>query len=214
MRFISLSAYICEVIAILTGDIVNSASVDAPQWLNRLKSFLNKVGNTPQDWEIYRGDSFQLRCIPQNSFRLYVLLKSIIRQISGLDVRVSIGIGEIDYEAARLSESNGSAFIRSGRTFDEMKEKQYLAFGTGTAEFDKTLNLFARFASLIMDNWSVSVAETVQIILEHPDWNQQQIAGQLKINQSAVSQNRKRAQLDLILEFNDYFVSAMDKSGL
>lgn len=86
-----------------------------------------------------------------------------------------------------------------------MKDKQYLVFGTGDEKTDLTLNLFARFASLVMDNWSTSVAETVQVFLEKPDWNQQQVAEKLKINQSAVSQNRRRAQLDLLLELDNYY---------
>ena len=43
--------------AIITGDIVNSRSVDAKKWLLKLKKVLNLFGNEPKDWEIYRGDS-------------------------------------------------------------------------------------------------------------------------------------------------------------
>lgn len=68
----------------------------------------------------------------------------------------------------------------------------------------------ARFASLIMDNWSVVVAATVQLFLERPEWNQQQLAEHLKINQSAVSQSRKRAQLDLLMDFNTYYKNRLN----
>lgn len=196
-------------IAIITGDLVNSASADAVVWAEVLKKFLARTGRFPADWEIYRGDSFQFGCKPEEAFHLFLLLKSMIRQIPDMDVRVSIGIGTVDYQAERISESNGSAFVHSGRAFDRMKEREYLVFSTGDEKRDHTLNLFGRFASLILDNWSASVAETVQLILEKPGWNQQQIADELKINQSAVSQNRKRAQLDLILDFEKYFISSV-----
>ena len=198
-------AYVCAMIAILTGDIVRYASADPEKWQMVLQKFLNKQGQTPKTWEIFRGDSFQFKCKPEEAFMKFLLLKSIMRQIPGLDVRVGIGIGTIEYTADRITQSNGTAFVRSGRTFDGLKEKQYLAVSTGSESIDKPLDLMIRFASLVMDNWSSATAETVYIILSNPGWNQQQVAEKLKINQSAVSQNRKRAQLDLILELNDYY---------
>lgn len=192
-------------IALLTGDLVNSAQLRPQQWMPVLQRFLNKQGRSPATWEIFRGDAFQFKCKPDVAFRKFLLLKSIIKQLPGLDVRVSIGIGTMEYQAPRISASNGTAFVRSGRTFDRMKEKQYLAFCTGEENTDRTLNLLARFASLIMDNWSVTAAETVQVLLEHTGWNQQQVAAKMKINQSAVSQNKNRAQLDLLLELDSFY---------
>jgi hypothetical protein len=49
-----------DVTAILSGDIVNSRSVDASEWVKTLKKTLNTFGKSPKTWEIYRGDSFQL----------------------------------------------------------------------------------------------------------------------------------------------------------
>lgn len=196
-------------IAIITGDLVNSASSDPEIWMPRLKEYFQHLGATPKYWEIYRGDSFQFRCQSEDAFYKYLLLKSLVKYDPELDVRISIGIGNIDYESEKLTESNGSAFVRSGRTFDQLKEKMLLAFTTGNVSLDKPLNLLAQFASLVMDNWSASTAETVHTILKNPDWNQQQIADTLKVNQSAVSQNRKRAQLDLLLEMNAYYITAV-----
>ncbi|MBW7891373.1 MAG: hypothetical protein H3C48_10195 [Chitinophagaceae bacterium] len=192
-------------IALITGDLVNSVQVSPKEWMPVLTRFLNKQGRSPKAWEIFRGDSFQFRCSPAAAFKKFLVLKSLIKQIAGLDIRVSIGVGTMEYAAERISASNGTAFLHSGRAFDNMKDKQYLVFGTGDEKTDLTLNLFARFASLVMDNWSTSVAETVQVFLEKPDWNQQQVAEKLKINQSAVSQNRRRAQLDLLLELDNYY---------
>lgn len=192
-------------IALITGDLVNSAAVEPRKWMAMLKGFLNRQGNSPGAWEIYRGDAFQFACKPGEAFLQFLLLKSLVKQQPELDVRISIGIGTMDYPSRRITESNGDAFVRSGRTFDHLKEKEYLAFATGIEQWDRPLNLMAKFGSLIMDNWSAVTAETVQTILENPGWNQQQVAKKLKINQSAVSQNRKRAQFDLLMDFNTYF---------
>lgn len=196
-------------IALITGDLVNSASVDPQKWMPMLKQFFELMGQSPKDWEIYRGDSFQFKCKPTEGFQKFLQLKSIVKQYAELDVRVSIGIGKIAYESEKITESNGPAFVRSGRTFDDMKGKEFLAFSTGSEQVDKPLNLLARFASLVMDNWSPTSAETVKTILENPGWNQQQIAEKLQINQSAVSQNRKRAQFDLLMDFNEYYITAV-----
>lgn len=192
-------------VAIITGDIVNSGGTKPPVYLKILKEFLTGQGKSPKVWEIYRGDSFQFRCKPQDAFYNYLLLKSMVKQVQELDVRISIGIGNVEHEAARISQSNGTAFIRSGRTFDGMKEKQFLLFTTGDETLNRTLNLYAGFISLVADNWTAAAAQTVQIMLEHPKWSQQEVADKLRINQSGVSQNRKRSQLDLLLDFNGYF---------
>lgn len=197
-------------IALITGDLVNSAAVAPGKWMPVLKGFLNRQGKSPRAWEIYRGDAFQFVCPPEDAFLQFLLLKSLVKQYSELDVRISIGIGAIDYPSKRITESNGDAFVRSGRAFDQLKEKEYLAFTTGSEAWDRPLNLLARFASVIMDNWSITSAETVQTILENPDWNQQQVAEKLKINQSAISQNRKRAQFDLLMDFNAYYQMAVN----
>ncbi|MBO9618594.1 MAG: hypothetical protein J7539_06100 [Niabella sp.] len=198
-------------IAVITGDIIGSATTPSGNWMPLLKTFLSRQGTTPRDWEIYRGDAFQLKLKPEEALYKSIELKSIIKQQPELDVRISIGIGDSNYTTEKITESNGTAFIRSGRKFDALKEeKTTLAFATGDAHTDTTLNLIARFASLIMDNWSAVAAATVQLFLERPEWNQQQLAEHLKINQSAVSQSRKRAQLDLLLEFNTYYKNILN----
>ncbi|MBZ4191495.1 SatD family protein [Niabella beijingensis] len=197
-------------IAIVTGDIIRSETVDPKEWMPLLKNFLKKQGQTPGDWEIYRGDAFQLRLPPAEALFKCMLLKSIIKQKVDLDVRLSIGLGDVSYKTEKLTESNGTAFVRSGRKFDSMKEeKTTLALATGDEKTDTTLNLLARFASLIMDNWSPAAAAIVQLFLEKPEWNQQQVAEKLKINQSAVSQSRKRAQFDLLIDFNKFYQSTI-----
>lgn len=209
MAYKTIWCIFVSMFAVITGDLVHSASADPKKWMPALRDFLKKQGASPGDWEIFRGDSFQFRCAPAEAFGQFLLLKSRIKQIEELDVRVSIGLGDIDFEADRISESNGSAFLRSGRSFDNMKDKELLVFSTGDETADRTLNLLARFASLSMDNWSSSVAETVHIALEHPEWNQQTIAEKLQIAQPAVSQNLKRAQLDLLQDLNEFYISSV-----
>ena len=48
-------------IAVITGDIINSKRLSPADWVEALKMALGIWGNTPEDWELYRGDGFQLK---------------------------------------------------------------------------------------------------------------------------------------------------------
>lgn len=88
-------------IAIITGDIIGSETTPPGTWMPLLKTFLGRQGTTPRDWEIYRGDAFQLKLTTEEALYKSILLRSIIKQHPGLDVRVSIGIGAINYHTKK-----------------------------------------------------------------------------------------------------------------
>ena len=48
-------------IAILTGDVVKSNKVATYVWNKVLKDVLKNFGSSPQNWEMYRGDEFQVQ---------------------------------------------------------------------------------------------------------------------------------------------------------
>tara|TARA_R110000868_G_scaffold169332_1_gene404328 strand:- start:1510 stop:1698 length:189 start_codon:yes stop_codon:yes gene_type:complete len=62
-----------------------------------------------------------------------------------------------------------------------------------------------------MDDWSPVSAEIIAISLAHPDMPQQEIADQLGIQQSAVSQRQKRARLDLVQQVLTYYKATINK---
>ena len=193
-------------VAVITGDIINSENYSASEWLGMLKKYFATLGDSPKDWEIYRGDEFQLRVPKARALEIAIGIKALIKTIKGLDVRMGIGIGEETYVGAGVSESNGSAYQRSGRTFESLKEaKINLTLATGDDFYDDTLNLLIKLALDFMDDWSIVSAEIVALVLENPTASQQEIAEQLGIQQSAVSQRQKRARLDLVLELLAYY---------
>src|SRR5690606_38464016 len=109
--------------AVITGDIVNSSKVNPDTWLPKLKDVLNLFGNTPNEWEIYRGDSFQLIIKdPLMALKAAILIKASIKSIKSLDIRMAIGIGDISHSSQRITESNGPAFIYSGEKFETLKQ--------------------------------------------------------------------------------------------
>ena len=193
-------------IAIITGDIINSEKHPSSQWIDLLKNYFNQFGASPMNWEIYRGDEFQLKVTERNALFTAIRIKAMLKTIKGLDVRMGIGIGLETYIGTGVTESNGPAYQRSGRNFETLKESKInLSIATGEVKNDRTLNLMLRLALDFMDDWSVVSAEIVTLSLDYPHYSQKEIAQQLGIKQSAVSQRLKRARLDLVLDVLSYY---------
>ena len=192
-------------VAIITGDIINSRQIGAKQWLPELKKVLNIYGEEPKTWEIYRGDSFQIETKPQDALRLAILIKSAIKQFKTLDVRLAIGIGEKTYQSNKITESNGSAFIYSGNSFEKLK-KQTLVIQTAWNDFDNTINVMCDLASLTMDAWSPTSALIVKTALESdPNTNQEALAALLNKKQSNISTGLKRGGFYEIQKLLNYY---------
>ncbi len=179
-------------IAIITGDVINSREVDAQQWMPELKKVLNKYGSKPKIWEIYRGDSFQIEITPAEALKAAILIKSTIKQFKSLDVRMAIGIGEKTYKSEKITESNGSAFIYSGESFEKLK-KQTLTIQTIWKDFNQIMNLMFSLATLTMDNWTPTSSLIIKtaIAFEHKI-NQKKLALLLNKKQSNISTSLKR----------------------
>jgi len=200
-------------LAVITGDIVNSSKVDPKIWLPVLKNVLNKIGSSPSEWEIYRGDSFQLLIRnPELALSHAIQIKASIKTIKSLDVRMAIGIGEINHSSRNITQSNGSAFIHSGEKFEGLKkEKLNLAIKSDWDDFDLDINLFLKLALLTMDHWTENAAEMVKTILENPDKAQSELGTIIGIKQNAVSSRLKRAAFDEIAEMTQLYQTKIKK---
>src|SRR5690606_36288582 len=161
-----------------------------------------QFGSTPNEWEIYRGDSFQLIIKdPLIALNAAIQIKASIKSIKSLDVRIAIGIGDISHSSKNITESNGPAFIYSGEKFETLKQdKLNLAIKTNWNDFDRDVNVFFKLALLTMDHWTINAAEMMKIILENPNKAQSELGSLIGIKQNAVSNRLKRAAFDEISE--------------
>ena len=197
-----------KITSVITGDLINSRKIkNSKQWLIPLKKTLSLEGSSPQTWEIYRGDSFQLEVKdPALAFLTAIRIKATIKSIRNLDVRMAIGIGQKEFIGSKITESNGEAFINSGEKLESLKkEKQNLAVKTPWPDFDKEMNLYIRFALIAMDNWTVGAAELIKIQIENQEITQVKLAEKLKITQSSVSERIKRSYYSEIMELESLY---------
>ena len=193
-------------IAIITGDIINSQKSDSELWLPKLKELLTSWSATPENWEVYRGDEFQLKCNVNEVFHKALLLKSLIRTFENLDVRLAIGIGNEVFRSEKITESNGSAYVNSGRLLTDIKvQGRTLAIQTENEKVNRDLNILFKWASIDFDNWTAATAEIIFQLLRNSELTQEELAKELNISQSSVSQRVKRANFDLINETDQFF---------
>ena len=190
-------------IAIITGDIIDSRQKHIKIWLKSLKTALNLYGKEPKNWEIYRGDSFQLEVAVADALQIAISIKAMLKQ-EDIDIRMAIGIGEKDYVAKKITESNGSAFVHSGECFEALK-KNTLALKSPWSDLDYSINIMLDLAMLTIDNWSATSAEIVATALDNPDLNQKALTKILNKTQSTISEGFKRAGYDEVLKMIQFY---------
>jgi hypothetical protein len=193
-------------IAVITGDIINSQHADTEVWITKLKNLLESWGNSPLTWEIYRGDEFQVKCNIDVVFWRFLAIKSLIRSQENLDVRIAIGIGEENFSSEKITESNGTAYVHSGRLLDELKSDGHtVSIKTSSESVDRDLNILLKWSSKDFDSWTMATAEIIHEMIMNQDNTQEDLAKKFAISQSSVSQRLKRANYELIIETNQYF---------
>ncbi|AZA74449.1 SatD family protein [Chryseobacterium indoltheticum] len=193
-------------IAVITGDIINSQHADTEVWITKLKNLLDKWGSAPETWEIYRGDEFQFKCNIDDVFWHFLAIKSLIKSQENLDVRIAIGIGEESFSSEKITESNGSAYVNSGRLLNDLKsDGDTVSIKTSNDPIDRDLNILLKWASKDFDNWTMATAEIIHEMIMNQDYTQEDLAKKFTISQSSISQRLKRANYELIVETNHYF---------
>jgi len=193
-------------IGVITGDIINSRRIANPEeWLSKLKAFFAAIGSAPKAWEITRGDSFQVEIAQAGDvLRKALHIKALIKSRAGLDVRMAIGIGTKTYDAPKISEANGDAFVRSGRLFDQLK-KNTLAIKSPWEDMDKAINMCLELALLTMDRWTPNSAEIMVLSMENPGKTQLELGNTLQISQGRISERQQRAGYEEIMKMETYF---------
>lgn len=184
-----------QLYAIITGDIVDSRSKDIKEWMPVLESALTDCSDK---FDIFRGDSFQLMVELAQAVEAMFYIKSRIRSLGHLDVRMGLGIGDVDYLDNHIKNSSGEAFVRSGEAFESLN-KDLIAVKSLWEDWDESSNILLGLCVEIANKWTVNMAETVAQSLRHPEANQQELAKMLqRKHQSQVSTELTKASWNKI----------------
>lgn len=200
-----------KMVAVITGDVVNSRGLEPQIWLDDLKLALNGFGDEPSSWFVFRGDSFQLEVDVMDALLASLLIKSTLKQHKNIDVRLAIGIGEVSYKASIVAESNGSAYVNSGESFDALK-KQKLTIKSPWKNFDRSMNIILHLATFTIDGWTTNMALIVNTLLLNPKTTQKELALKLDKKQSNISLSLKNAgfiHLKQILKYYSYEIKRL-----
>jgi len=195
--------------AVITADIVDYTSLTANKesvLLNNIHNMFSQISsirtNIDNTLSIHRGDSIQGEISnPADGLRVALLLKTAVNKVLFdnnkkrslvMDIRVAIGIGNIDIERDTVNESSGEAYIFSGRTLDVMKKtKQTIAIKTNNEEWNAELETEFKLLEEIIKNWQISSAEVVYWALL--GFDDTSIAKEIGVSRSAIVQRKKTA---------------------
>lgn len=195
--------------AVITADIINSSALsanDENKVLEAIRTTLDgkhgRANISESSFRITRGDSIQIEMNDgKHALKWALLLKAAINKIilngnsiskPEVDIRIAIGIGDIDGKREKVNESTGDAYSYSGRTLDAMKKnKRTFAIKTGLKDVDAELDTEFRLLEVIASNWKVTSSEVIYWILQGK--NEVEISKELGITQSAINQRKKTA---------------------
>ncbi|HRX10013.1 MAG TPA: hypothetical protein P5210_00100 [Draconibacterium sp.] len=189
-------------IAVITADVVKSSLLsesDMKIFKEKIESYKDKkIVIKPR---FYRGDSFQLAVNPMDALLLAIKFRMEIKQWKEKnDVRISIGIGEISHWNDDVLLARGSAFERSGKNLDNLKDAGLnIIIVTGNAELDDELETYCYMADEFIKNQTAVQANLVFQMLN--GIQQIEIAKMLGISQPSVSKSLKAANWKLIERF-------------
>ena len=196
-------------VAVIIGDIVSSRRVKPDEWMAVLEQKLKKAGRKGRYWEIFRGDSFQLKLRPELALEQAFLIKAAIRSIRGLDVRMAIGIGDESLDSPKVTTSQGTAYENAGHIFDDLKKKR-MVIKSPWPEWDESLNIMLSLAALTTDNWTPTSAGQIEKLLLNPALTQNDLADMLGKYQGSVSEALRRGGYNEIRELLNYYKSQLE----
>lgn len=196
--------------AVITGDIINSTLLkndDRKHLEKHLRSNLLSIAGSGENYEINRGDSFQvIASEPTNAFLKCVELRARLKYLfkANIDARLAIGLGEITMRGETIGSSDGEAFQLSGRKFDSLLPNDLaLGISTGKELNDKGLDVISGFCDHLIRSWSKYQCEAIAIRIN--GFTYDQIAEKTGVSKSAVFKRVSSANFRQIEKVNEYY---------
>lgn len=183
------------VIAVITGDLVASSKADstvvddAMRALSKAADSLSQLSEADTRFTRFRGDGWQISLdFPGLALRACLLMIAALRASgTGLDTRLSIGIGPFDSLGSRtLADASGEVFVLSGHALDQMPRSRRIGYGGGPRAHDPWLYGLLSLIDWHAARWSREQAEAIVATLSHADMTQTELAAGLNISRQAL----------------------------
>lgn len=199
--------------AVITGDIIDfTRAKDPTEGLAHLQEVLNLFGKSPRDWEVYRGDSFQLEIDGNQALKAAFLIKATLKTKADLEVRISIGKGTVNLNSDTVTRRNGTAYINSGRAFDKLADKKKrMVFQSDDKDLDHDINMVLTLTDALLASWTLASAEVIAQVIQKPEISQDKLSAILGITQPSVSARMRVAHVEEILAVLSYFSSRIER---
>lgn len=205
---------------VITADVVGSTQIkieDRGTLPALLHELIRKIAQCRPELklqvDIFRGDSFQVwvekpECAPLVALLLRAGLRmSALRAgEQQLDARISVGIGDVAYRDACVSQSDGEAFVLSGRGFDQLGKQQRLMVQTPSETTNEELRVETAFVDDIVSNWSALHSKIMYQALLY-ETSQGELAEKNGTSQQNVRKRLEKAKVKLIRMYLDRVAS-------
>ncbi len=199
---------------VIAGDIIGSKKNIPDDYLSVIEPILKHYCKAGM-YQIYRGDSFQgWISSPQQALYASLHIKAALKVKDTLDVRIAIGIGDINLIDKNIALSTGSALTRSGELLDSLKEKSQNLMVNSSKSLDLYMNTALKMALLSLDHWTANGAAVINEILRKPNITQEELGHKLGIKQATASRRLDRAHWketqELLHLFDQYYKDIND----
>ncbi|MDC8830791.1 hypothetical protein [Alteromonas gilva] len=202
--------------AVITGDIVGSQRLPVAQFhdvMQRLQQRLEALQADFQfDFDIYRGDSFQLalRQPCDAALLVSVIQLGLAAGMPAVKVRQCIGLGKSQPLARGVKVATGEAFTLSGRGLDTLKNGGILV-QTSCAAMQYHLALVTKYFASHLARLTTTQSEVVLAYLLAQDKSHEGLAAQLNKTRSNVTRILNTSQYHLITGYLKYFAELVEK---
>ena len=206
--------YNMHIQGVITGDIVDSTKVESNKRTELLLALKETIADIRQhigvvEFEIYRGDSFQI-IIPDsvNALRIAILIRLGLQRKTPnenirsqkWDARISLGIGDISFSASSILVSDGEAFRNSGRAFDKLGRNDFLIVNTPWIEINNELEVSTKFADILINSWSYLQIEVIYHYLLRK-MTQKELAKVLNLSPQTLNKRIVNAKVEAIEKY-------------
>ncbi|MEX0770240.1 MAG: SatD family protein [Balneolaceae bacterium] len=191
------------------GDIEGSKKLDLKkrkQTQSSLETVFQKLNREADSiispYTITLGDEFQV--VYHKADDLFKHIWAIMTAIHPVNVRISIGVGEITTKINKdyAMGMDGSAFHKARKNIEKMrKEKLLFSVSTDDKRFDRLINSTFRIIGANIRKWNKNRFSILHKYYEGKEVKQ--IAGEVGLSEVSVYKNIHAGTLDAILDLTD-----------